>query len=245
MTFPAPWFFAPPEAWAGEVVDLPDDEAHHALKVLRLHPGDEITITDGAGVVGRAELLPGDPRVRARLLTSKSETPLRPRLVIYQGEAKGNKLDTLVERLAELGVAEIWSYSSERSVVRWDEVKTARLEKRWRQLARSAAKQSRNAFLLEAHAGLSWDELVERVAREPLALTLWEEASLPMRAALGPAVERIAVVVGPEGGLTRDEAERLADAGAPLVSLGPRIFRTENAPVVAASALLFHLGLIG
>lgn len=244
--FPPPWFYAPPEAWAGEVVRLPDDESVHATKVLRIRSGDEITVMDGAGTVGRGEILPADGgSVRVRVLEAKAETPTRPRLVVYQGEAKGNKLDDVVERLAELGIAEIWSYSSERSVVRWDEVKTARLERRWGQIARSAAKQSRNAFVLEAHAGLAWDALVQRVAREPFALTLWEEASLPMRAALGPVAGRIALVVGPEGGLSRGEAEQLADAGAPLVSLGPRIFRTENAPVVAASALLFHLGLIG
>lgn len=243
--FPPPWFFAPPEAWTGEIVRLPSDEALHATKVLRLRRGDEITVMDGAGTVGRGEVLSAGVDVRVRLLSSKAETPPRPRLVVYQGEAKGSKLDGLVERLAELGVAELWSYASERSIVRWDEVKTARLDRRWSQIARSAAKQSRNPFLLEPHAGLGWHDLVAKVEREPFALTLWEEASLPMRAALESTSDRIALIVGPEGGLTRDEAESLADAGAPLVSLGPRVFRTEDAAVVAAAGLLFHLGLIG
>ena len=65
---------------------------------------------------------------------------------------------------------------------------------------------------------------------------LWEEASLPLRTALDGGGNRVALVVGPEGGLAREEAEALADAGAQLVSLGPRIFRTENASVVAAAA---------
>ena len=66
-----------------------------------------------------------------------------------------------------------------------------------------------------------------------------------MRTALHGPADRLAIVVGPEGGLTRDEAEALADAGGQLVSLGPTILRTENAPVVAASAVLYHYGLIG
>jgi 16S rRNA (uracil1498-N3)-methyltransferase len=74
---------------------------------------------------------------------------------------------------------------------------------------------------------------------------LWEEATLPLRTALLRGVERAAVLVGPEGGLDPGEAEALADAGAQLVSLGPRILRTENAALVAVAALQFHYGAIG
>jgi 16S rRNA (uracil1498-N3)-methyltransferase len=68
---------------------------------------------------------------------------------------------------------------------------------------------------------------------------------LPLRTALTGVTDRVALVVGPEGGLAREEAEELADAGAQLVSLGPQILRTENAPVVAVSALMYHYGAIG
>jgi 16S rRNA (uracil1498-N3)-methyltransferase len=129
--------------------------------------------------------------------------------------------------------------------VRWDPKKSDKLSERWSSIARSAAKQSRSPFLLDAGAGLSWTELLRRVGKEPAAVTLWEEASLPLRAVLSQGLDRIALVVGPEGGLTKAEAEALADAGAPLASLGPRILRTENAAVVATSALLYHYGLIG
>ncbi|MFN2593423.1 MAG: RsmE family RNA methyltransferase, partial [Actinomycetota bacterium] len=74
---------------------------------------------------------------------------------------------------------------------------------------------------------------------------LWEEASLPLRSVLVGQSDRIALVVGPEGGLTREETEQLAGAGAAVASLGPRILRTEDAPVVATTALLYHFGLIG
>jgi 16S rRNA (uracil1498-N3)-methyltransferase len=86
---------------------------------------------------------------------------------------------------------------------------------------------------------------VRRVTKEPAAVVLWEDASFPLRTALFGEADRVALVVGPEGGFDREEAEVLADAGAQLVSLGPVIFRTENAPVVAVSALLYHYGLIG
>ncbi len=178
------------------------------------------------------------------LETERMRRP-RPELVVYQGAAKGHKVDEVVEKLAELGAAEVHVYESKRSVVRWDEPKVSRLNERWAGIARSAAKQSRSAFVMTATAGGSWTSLLRRVAQEPNVVVLWEEASLPLRTALLDGAERIALVVGPEGGLEAGEAEALADAGGQLVSLGPRILRTENAAVVTAAALLYHYGLIG
>ncbi|MEA2451664.1 MAG: rRNA (uracil1498-N3)-methyltransferase [Actinomycetota bacterium] len=241
-----PWFIAAPESWTDAEVTLPADESHHALKVMRVSPPDVVVVTDGRGRVARcaASRVNGD-RLVAEILEVEERRPLKPRLVVYQGAAKGQKIDGIVERLAELGVAEVWVYESSRSVVRWDESKVAKLGDRWRAIARSAAKQSRSAFVLEAGGGVSWTELLRRVAKEPHAVVLWEDASLPLRTALVGTTDRVALIVGPEGGLERTEAEALADAGAQLVSLGPQILRTENAAVVTVAALQFHYGLLG
>jgi 16S rRNA (uracil1498-N3)-methyltransferase len=240
-----PWFVAP-TGWSATEVSLPEDESHHALKVLRVAPPDVITVTDGKGRVARcAAARIDDGTLVAEILDTEERQPLKPRIVIYQGAAKGSKIDDTIERLAELGVAETWVYGSARTVVKWDADRIAKLNGRWRSIARSAAKQSRNPYLMEVGAGLSWTELARRIAKEPSAVVLWEEASLPMRTALIEGSDRVALVVGPEGGLERSEAEALADAGAQLVSLGPRILRTENAAVISAAALLYHYGLIG
>lgn len=241
-----PWFFAPADRWEGESIALPPDESRHALKVLRVQPPDVITVFDGKGKVARCATAEGpEGRLLAEVLEVTEKPRVTPQIVVYQGAAKSGKLDDVVERLAELGVAEMWAFESERSVARWDEKKAGRLTERWEGIARSAAKQSRNPHLMRAGAGLSWTELLRRVSKEPMALTLWEGASLPMRTVLHGTADRVALVVGPEGGFSREEAEMLADAGAPLVSLGPRILRTENAAMVAASALLYHFGAIG
>ena len=244
-TSTGPWFFAPPDEWGKELIRLPADESHHATKVLRVAPPDVITVTDGHGNVASCAV-DGffEGRVVATILESEQRRRLRPEVVVYQGAAKGSKLDGTIERLAELGVAEVHAFQSRRAVAEWDDRKVAKLHERWNAIARSAAKQSRNPFLLKPSAGLSWADLLKRVGDEPFAVTLWEEASLPLRTALEQA-DRVAIVVGPEGGLDRDEAEALADVGAPLLSLGSQILRTENAAVVATSALLFHYGLIG
>ena len=241
-----PWFFAPPNAWTDREIVLPDNESHHARKVLRIAVPDVITVTDGAGSVALcAASRVEEGRLVAEILERREHRRPKPNLVIYQGTPKGNKADEIVERLAQLGVAEVWFYESTRTVAKWSGEKVARSTDRWTTLARGAATQSRNAFTLQAGGGLSWTELVRRVAREDLAVVLWEEASLPMRTALTGMTERLALIVGPEGGLAREEADQLADSGALLVSLGPTILRTEVAPVVAASALLYHYGILG
>ncbi len=242
----APWFFAPPDAWGAAEVTLPAEESRHAVRVMRIEPPDVIAVTDGRGTIARcaAARVEGDHLV-AEVLEREERRRPRPEIAVYQGASKGHKVDDVVERLAELGAAELWAYESQRSVVRWDRAKVDRLNQRWGAISRSAAKQSRNPYAIEARAGLSWTELLRHLAREPLVIVLWEEAMLPLRTALSGQSDRVALVVGPEGGLAAEEAEQLADAGGQLVSLGPQILRTENAPVVAISALLYHYGLIG
>lgn len=225
---------------------MPRDESHHALKVMRVAPPDVVTVTDGQGTVARcAAARVEDDVLVVELLEAEAHRRPPPELVVYQGAAKGTKADEVVEKLAELGVAEVRVYESKRSVARWDEAKVTRLNERWAAITRSAAKQSRNPFVTAAVAGLSIAQVVREVAREPLAIVLWEEATLPLRTALLDGAERIAFVVGPEGGLETEEAEALAGAGAELVSLGPRILRTENAGLVTAAAVLYRYGVIG
>ncbi|MGI8706804.1 MAG: RsmE family RNA methyltransferase [Actinomycetota bacterium] len=240
------WFVVEAEQWDDKEILLPVDESYHAIKVLRVAPPDVITITDGRGKVAKASVtrIDGD-RVAVEILEAENRRRLKPELVVYQGAAKGQKVDDAIERLAELGVAEVWVYESQRSVVHWNKEKLDRLSRRWRAIARSASKQSRNPFMLRTGGGLSWTQLLRKVSQEPYAVVLWEEGALPLRTALIEGAERVALVVGPEGGLARNEAEALADAGCQVVSLGPLILRTENAPVVAAAAVLYHYGLIG
>ncbi|MGI8775668.1 MAG: RsmE family RNA methyltransferase [Actinomycetota bacterium] len=240
------WFFAPPEAWSEATITLPPEESRHALQVLRLEPGNSIVVTDGRGSTATCLVDTGGGRsVLARIEGRRTGRRPRPQIVVYQGTAKKGKVDEIVEKLAELGVAELHAFESERSVARWDASKVGRLKERWETIARSAGKQSRNPFFIAAAAGLTWNDLLEKVRAESFALTLWEEASLPLRSGLVAQATRVAIVIGPEGGFTPAEVEALAAAGAPAVSLGPNILRTENASVVAASALLYHYGLLG
>jgi 16S rRNA (uracil1498-N3)-methyltransferase len=226
-------------------VHLPAEEAHHATRVLRLRQGHEVAVIDGAGRVARAVLEEGrDGGLAASILEVTTHPRTAPALAVYQGAAKGNKIDGLTERLGALGVAELRVFRSQRSVVSWNAPRRARLAERWQARARSAAKQSRNPWFMTTGPPLEWPELISCVAREDAAVVLWEEADSPLRAALDTRT-RVALVVGPEGGISPGEAGELEAAGARLASLGPRILRTEDAAVVGVTGVLWHFGAIG
>ncbi|MDQ3766319.1 MAG: 16S rRNA (uracil(1498)-N(3))-methyltransferase [Actinomycetota bacterium] len=241
-----PRFFAPPGAWEEGSVTLPPGESHHAVKVLRMKPGDQVSVLDGAGRLARCsvEKIIGDRLIATVRQVERQPRP-HPALAVYQGAAKGGVLDDVVERLGELGAAEFWAFGSARTVVRWTPDKLERMTDRWRARARSAAKLSGSAWVTDVGGFLGWDELTSKLSGERTALVLWEQASEPLRDHLPSDPDRIALVVGPEGGLTPAEAEGLAAAGARPVSLGARILRTENAAVVATAAIAWHYGLIG
>lgn len=240
------WFFADTTNWGNDLIELDAGESHHARKVMRVGPSDAITVTDGRGTVATCRVVDARSEcLRARIIEFSTRDRPKPELAIFQGAGKANKADVVIERLAELGVAEVRVFESERTVARWDPSKRGRLEERWRSIARSVAKQSRNPWTVDTGPIMSWTELMEQIEKEPAPVCLWEDAERPLRSEFPERADRIALIVGPEGGLAPAEAESLVEAGAALVSLGPTILRTENAPVAAASAVLYHYGRLG
>jgi 16S rRNA (uracil1498-N3)-methyltransferase len=242
----APWFFAERSCWKRDLIVLDSSESHHAVKVLRLSPSDVVTVTDGEGTTARCAVreIAGASLV-AEILDRRTHRRPAPELVVFQGAPKGRKADEVIERLAEIGAAEVRIFEGMRSVVRWNESRLLKHAERWSAIARGASKQSRNPFVARTGPLLSWEEMLGRIRKEALAVALWEEATRPLREELEEDAGRVALVIGPEGGLDRSEAHQLEDWGAKLVSLGTQILRTENAPVVGASAVLFHYGVIG
>jgi 16S rRNA (uracil1498-N3)-methyltransferase len=242
----APWFIAPPECWDDDRISLPEDESRHAVTVLKVAEPDVITVTNGEGVVATCAVSrTGAESLEVEILEVVHHPPTRPEVVVYQATAKSSKLDGSVQQLAELGVASFDVFESSRSVAHWDARKLLRLHDRWTAIARGAAKQSRNPWVMRVGQGLTIEALIAALAHEPMAVVLWEEAELPLRAALVADVQRVVIVVGPEGGLTSQEAEMLSDAGGRLASLGPRILRSEHAAAATVAAVSFHYGALG
>ncbi|BFI96920.1 MAG: 16S rRNA (uracil(1498)-N(3))-methyltransferase [Rhodanobacter sp.] len=224
---------------AGVETVLPAQAGEHVARVLRLAPGDPLTLFNGDGndyaatiaSVGKREVL---VHVRDGHAVDR-ESPLR--LTLAQGVARGEKMDLIVQKATELGVARIVPLLTERSEVKLD---AARAEKRlahWRAVAASACEQCGRARLPEISPTLAlpaWLASLEDHAAWRLALL--PEATTSVRG-LHPPGDGALLVVGPEGGLGERDVTLLGEAGFTGVRLGPRILRTETAGLAALAAL--------
>jgi 16S rRNA (uracil1498-N3)-methyltransferase len=135
--------------------------------------------------------------------------------------------------MTEVGVDAVIGWQAERSVAKW----TDRTPARWRATAKSAAKQSRRAWVPEVEGPVSTGQLCDRLASAALAAVLHEQASEPLAALTLPTDGEVVLVVGPEGGIGADELAALTDAGARPYRLGPQVLRTSTAGVAAISVL--------
>ena len=237
---------------------LARDDAKHA-KVLRLAPGEHIAVIDAAQDYFECEITSFDddfPLVR--ITRHEDATDDGPLVMLVQGLAKGEKMDSVIRHATELGVVAFMPLTCERSIVKLDAKKTRTRLDRWRSIAKSAAMQSGQPRIPEVVEPRSAKEAASELAEATAVLICWEEA--PQTASLAHAIERglsectcsrsdarIAVVVGPEGGLTEREVGFFLDANprSSLVSLGSSILRTETAGVVAPALTLYELGKLG
>jgi 16S rRNA (uracil1498-N3)-methyltransferase len=241
-------FLVPPEALAGAAaVELTGAPAHQIARVLRLRAGETVVLFDGGGDEWRVRLTGVAPaRVTGEVVErGPGGGEPRLRLTLYQALLKGDGMETVVRKGVEVGLAAIVPVVTARCVAR--EAPPARLT-RWRRIAGEAAEQAGRALVPPVHPPVPLAALLADPTRPPL-LVAWEgERGLGLAAALrrlSSPVPALGLLIGPEGGLTGEEAAGAAVAGATTVSLGPRVLRAETAGLVAASAVLFALGDLG
>lgn len=238
-----PVFLVERSALAGSRVVLAGAEGRHAATVRRLRPGERVDLTDGAGHVaecvvarvGRDEL---ELDVRAR----REEPPPAPRLAVVQALPKGDRGELAVEAMTEVGVDAIVPWEASRCVTRWRAERGARSLARWRARARESAKQSRRFWLPEVPELASTRAVAGMLAGAALGVVLHEDARTPLTSLTPPAYGDVVMVIGPEGGVTPEELETFASAGAVAARLGPTVLRTSTAGVAAASVLLARCG---
>jgi 16S rRNA (uracil1498-N3)-methyltransferase len=223
-------------------VTLSGADARKLTLVLRRASGDPVELSDSAGNTFLGRVRTSGHVVGAELtetLARATEPSLR--LVLAQAIPKGAKMDFVVEKATELGVAQIVPLLTERSAT---PPPPARLE-RWRRLARAAAQQSGRTTVPAVTDPRSLDAFAARPGADRV-LVPWELADrIPLKdrlASLLTGVSAVAIAIGPEGGFARSEVERAVSAGAIPLSLGARILRTETAGLVMLSALLYASG---
>ena len=228
----------------GELYTLTGENAHHAGRVLRLRPGETLTLCDGAGTdfdctVEQAEKDEVVCRVQA---VHPSETEPRQDMTLFMALPKGDKMEFIVQKAVELGVSRIVPYLSKNCVSRPD--KTEKKVERWRKIAAEAAKQCGRGRLPEVAAVVPVAQAIAQAAESETALFFYEnERRTGLRDALAGGVrDTVSLMVGPEGGFDPAEAKAAVDAGLQSVSLGTRILRCETAPIAALAAVLYAGG---
>ena len=227
-------------AGVGDLVELSGPEGRHAVAVKRLQVGERIDLGDGAGTVLHAEVevLTGRDSLVAQVRGRSVSAPPRPRIVVVQALPKGERGETAVETLTEVGVDLIVPWQAERCVARWTGDKVERGQAKWAAAARAAGKQARRAWLPEVAPLARTADVEALVAKAACAIVLHEEAHAAIRDIDLPASGDVVLIVGPEGGVSPDELGRFTAAGAHLALLGPTVMRTSTAGTVAAAVIL-------
>jgi 16S rRNA (uracil1498-N3)-methyltransferase len=232
-------FLLPEESSArpGDEVVLTGAEAHHAASVRRVRVGEEITVGDGRGtwLAGRCEGV--SSREVVVRVTGRTDVPApRPRILLAQALAKGDRDELAVQAATELGVDEIIPWQAARSVSRWDAVKADKGRARWASIVREAAKQAHRPWIpdvapLETTASLAARAAASRV------VVLEPSADVRLTGLGLDSARDIVLVVGPEGGIAPEELAVFTRDGATLARLGDTVLRTSTAGPAALAVL--------
>lgn len=224
----------------GLLIDLSAEVIHHLSIVLRQQPGSHFELFDGTGRVALCALQPGGKQARIEQLSNSA--PPRLKIELIQGLPKGEKLEMILQKGTELGLARFVLTSSERTMVKVSASKKISRIERWQKIVHEACRQCGQPFAPEVKISDNLNSAL-RAADGDLKLMLWEEASTPLPQLL-PAQppSSISLLVGPEGGFSAAEATQAQAAGFQTVRLGPRILRTETAGLAILSILQYVYG---
>lgn len=212
--------------------------ASHLSRVLRLRPGDSVVLFNGDGwdYAGRIAALRAG-QVDVELQAKEAGAPDSPlSLTLIQGVARGERMDLVVQKATELGVTRIVPVLAARSIVRLDQRQVQRKLEHWRAVAISACEQSGRTRLPVIDAPAPLEQALHAAQAEGCRVTLSPGAGTPLTS-LAAGTTSVALLIGPEGGLTDAEVGLAAGAGFEPRSLGPRILRTETAALAALAVL--------
>lgn len=213
---------------------LNEEDCHHALQVLRLREGEKLkAVVEGACF--EAVLIPQGREALLKLGSPLPDPEPRLKITLYQGLPKGDKMELIIQKACELGVHRIVPCLFSRCVARIHPGQEGSKIKRFQKIAKEAAMQSGRAQIPEVALPLQFPDIAPALSRHAESLIFWEEAlPAPLKTVYEGSLD-LAILVGPEGGMSASEVSALPGKKA---SLGPRILRTETAGIAGVSALM-------
>ena len=238
-------FYADERGVNGAIAYLCEEDARHATRVLRMCEGESCELfAQGRRFSGEIASI-GDGEVQVHITGEMPSTEARLRITLYQGLPKADKMELIVQKATELGAAQVVPVAMSRCVVQLDGKDGRKKQARWQKIAREACKQSGRCKMLQVSEPISFKNLLTRLTAHQAAIVPWEDArgySLSRFRQEHPEITDLAIVIGPEGGMSEDEIARMKEADCLSVTLGPRILRTETAGLCAMSALFCLYG---
>lgn len=242
-------FFISSENVTESQITISGNDAFHIARSLRMAVGDEVTVCDEKGT----EYLTRLTRIRddeciCEIISNKqgmTESPVD--ITLYMAYPKGDKLETVVQKAVELGASRIVPFESSRCIKRPSEDKADKINERLSRIAEEAAKQCGRSKLPQVSKTMRFSQLTGEIKEYDLTLFCYEgEGAVSLKkilASYGRSDGKIAVIIGSEGGFSKEEAASIISAGAECVNLGPRILRCETAPDYCLSAISYHFEL--
>ena len=235
-------FFVPSEAITDGKIEFPPESARQIRQVLRLKAGGRVIALDGRGEEFRIELTRvGPERVGGVVLDrSRNQAEAQVQLTLFLSLTQREKFEWVLQKCTEIGAHAFMPFVSSRSLVKLNSISPDKIE-RWQRIIKEAAEQSGRGIIPVLEAPKPFDLAVQSGKRYDLCLAAWEEEhSQPLRPALQdlPPGAKVAVMIGPEGGMSREEIDQASPYQWQTVSLGARILRMETAALVACTLVM-------
>jgi 16S rRNA (uracil1498-N3)-methyltransferase len=244
-------FFIPSDQIKHPISVLTGRQLNHAKNVLRLKPGDEVSLLDGAGAeyIGRILTISSKEATVEISKKVKKAPKSSATISIAQAFLKEKKMDRLIRHLTELGIDRVIPFFSHRSVSRPDAKRLALRENRWKKIMIEAVKQCGRRRLMEIGGAVSFEQVLDSGVSADFKFIFWEKAAdllipgknCPENSKAGS----VFAVIGPEGGFCEKEVKCAIDKGFQPVGMGPRILRAETAALASAAILQFVFGDMG
>ncbi|OEH86144.1 hypothetical protein BHU72_11425 [Desulfuribacillus stibiiarsenatis] len=240
-------YFIDPSQVQGQSIAIEGDDAKHIAKVLRYQIGDQVICSDNTGNNYICEISRIDAKtIHLRIISSHLPCN-EPEIFVtlYQGMTKADKMEWIIQKGTEIGVSAFVPVEMKRSIAKWESDRESKKIDRWRKIAKEAAEQAHRSKIPDVQAPIRFKELLKLSTADSSTLTLLAyEKSEHNQGLLSllkeyPEVKKIALIVGPEGGISEEELQEALQCGIQAINLGPRVLRTETAGMVAASGILF------